>query len=94
MSYDVSVWSVDPFRDSVWPGLSTLGERVGALTFLTTPDWSTNADVTELVGLVPEELAMPFMARWIKEEGPLGGYSVRWPTTYPAVFPLGTSTSL
>jgi len=72
---------------SLWPGLGGAAETEGGLAFLTTPDWRSQEDAADLVDGVPQHLALPFMAHWGPAEG--GGRTVRYPDSYPAVFPFG-----
>jgi len=80
----------EPYR-SLWPGFDAAAGTVGGLTFLTTDDWTSRADAADLVAGVPQHLALPFLAHWGSAEG--GGRTVRYPETYPAVFPFGVPGS-
>lgn len=44
---------------TAWPELADVVARVGDLAFLSTADWRSSDDAAELVGGVPERIAMP-----------------------------------
>ncbi len=69
-----------------WPELSAAADHVGELAFLSNDDWLTSSDVSERVGGVPAAMALPFMPDLAPHE--LGGMAMRYPDTYPELFPL------
>jgi len=76
----------DPYA-SLWPEFTRLAERKGETCLVTLPQWSKGGSIQEITGPVPEGL----MQRWTPEmaQASHGGWSMRWNTEYPPVFPFG-----
>jgi hypothetical protein len=70
-----------------WRELQTTAEHRDGLLFLATDDWTSHEDASDLVVGVPEAIALPFMPHW--EASEFGGRQVRYPDSYPEVFPFG-----
>jgi hypothetical protein len=72
---------------TLWPGFARHSEHKGDLHLLTLPEWKKGRSIVEVTGAVPDELAQ----RWTPElaGSPQKGWSMRWNTQYPSVFPFG-----
>ncbi len=74
-----------PYLDA-WPEFSAQ-DRVGELAFAATDDWRTSDDAADVVGGVPQRLALSFMPT--PQRLPGGGQRTVWPQDYPPTFPFG-----
>lgn len=71
---------------NLWPRFIEVANLVGGLKFLSTKDWKTQEEVSDLVDGVPEPLAQRWIPKWTPS--PYGGKAINWNTEYPAVWPF------
>jgi hypothetical protein len=76
----------DPYLP-LWPAFAKSSEALDGIRVASMPDWSTDQDVTEMVGAVPAALALPFMPH--VAQAPAGGRWTVYPDEYPPSFPFG-----
>jgi hypothetical protein len=56
------------------------------LGFLSTGDWRTGEEVSDMVGGVPDALAQRWVPEWVESE--YGGMSINWNTEFPPEWPF------
>lgn len=72
-----------------WPELQSVAECNAGLLFLSTDDWNSSQEASELLGDVPSTIALPFMPYLVT--GRFGVPSLIYPDIYPEVFPFGSA---
>lgn len=74
---------------NLWPAFKQQTEPIlDGLGFLSTADWTTEEDAADLVGGVPQEIALPALP-YLKMNR-LGGVETIYPQEYPPQFPFGS----
>jgi len=71
---------------AAWPELVSHAQLADGLAYVSTADWRSDADATDLLGGVPARLAIGFMPR--KKTLPGGGRMDEWYEQYPPLFPF------
>ena len=75
----------EPYLD-LWPRFAEAALAADGLAFLSTDDWKTPDDVSDLVGGVPEQLAQRWVPEWTAT--PYGGKTINWNTELPPQWPF------
>jgi hypothetical protein len=76
----------EPYLD-LWPSFVEAAQIVDGLAFLSTGDWTTQEDVSGLIGGIPEAIAQRWTPTWVST--PLGGKTINWNREYPSTWPFG-----
>lgn len=71
---------------TLWPRLAEPASLVDGLAFLSTNDWTTEEEASNLAGGVPDALAQRWTPKWTATS--FGGMAVNWNTEYPRVWPF------
>jgi hypothetical protein len=74
---------------ALWPQFERAAQVVDGLAFVSTNDWQTEAEASELAGGVPDAIAQRWVPTWVAL--PTGGAVVNWNTEYPPVWPFDRS---
>jgi hypothetical protein len=71
---------------ALWPRFVEVAQMADGLAFLSTNDWTTQEEVSNLVGGVPDPLAQRWIPKWATTS--YGGKAVNWNTEYPPLWPF------
>jgi len=72
-----------PIRQTI---IWDMAQIVDGLAFLSTKNWTTQEEVSDLAGGVPDPLAQRWIPKWATSS--YGGMAVNWNTVYPPVWPF------
>lgn len=71
---------------ALWSQFVESAQIAGGLAFLSTKNWTTQEEVSDLAGGVPDPLAQRWIPKWATSS--YGGMAVNWNTEYPPVWPF------
>jgi hypothetical protein len=77
---------------ALWPRFIETAKVVDHLAFLSTKDWTTQEEASNLVDGVPEALAQRWIPKWTATS--YGGRAVNWNTEYPPLWPFENFNSI
>ncbi len=70
----------------LWESFVEAAEQEQGLAFLSTSNWTSEQEVSEHVGGVPEGVAQRWTPAWV--DSPTGGRVINWNTEYPPLWPF------
>jgi len=71
---------------SLWPKFVETAQVEDGIAFLSTTDWASHEEASNLVGGVPDAIAQRWIPEWA--ETPFGGKAIRYNTEYPPDWPF------
>jgi hypothetical protein len=71
---------------SLWSRFVEAAQVADGLAFLSTNEWTTQEEVSNLTGGVPDTLAQRWIPKWVATS--YGGKAVNWNTEYPPIWPF------